>query len=184
MTFIPAIALVLHIHNLAGAPPAVVSGGGAELTRAYPRLAIAFDEDCDRADRASDVIRVVVLREAGGALRRGEEPAMGAAVRTAGGARVVYVFFDRVRAEAERHGVSTALVLACVIEHELGHLLLTGAAHSRDGLMQRIWRAEDFRSANRGQLRFSPDELALLESGSVRRRESEVGHVIGGPAPR
>jgi hypothetical protein len=164
MSSILHLAVMLQLANFSSAPPATIADGVAELSRAYPQLDISLERRTANARASGDAgIRVVVLHDATGALRHSDKSAMGAAVRTEGGVRVVYVFFDRVRAEAERYGVSTALVLACVIEHELGHLLLPGGAHSRIGLMQPVWRAEDFRSANRGQLRFTPDEMAALE---------------------
>ena len=161
MTSILALTLLLHIQNLAGAPPAIVDAAAAELTRVYAAFGVAIDHDTAGARR--DAVRVILLKDETGALRRASESVMGAAVRTPGGAGVVYVFYDRVRAEAERYEASTALVLACAIEHELGHLL--GSGHSRDGVMRRTWRADDFRSANQGQLRFSADQVALIRSG-------------------
>ena len=53
-------------------------------------------------------------------------------------------------------------MLACAIAHELGHLLLPTAGHSDLGLMRAWWDRDDFGRAERGQLRFSAEEAALL----------------------
>ena len=81
---------------------------------------------------------------------------MGAAMRTRDGSAVAYVFYRRVRAEANRYDVSTGLVLACAIAHELGHLLLPAPAHAADGLMRATWSGDEFHRAEQGRLELSP----------------------------
>ena len=162
MTHILSIALVLNLHNLAGAPPAVVDNARAELTRMYRQLGVAAEWARDGDAASSESVRVVVLPHETGRLRARDEIVMGAAVRTPAGTRVVYVFYERVRAEAERYDVSTALVLACAMAHELGHLLLPGDGHARDGLMRPCWSRDDFQRAAQGRLRFSSGEAALV----------------------
>lgn len=51
-------------------------------------------------------------------------------------ARRAFVFYERVDRYAERHASNRAVVLALVIAHELGHLLLPPPSHSRTGLMR------------------------------------------------
>jgi len=63
---------------------------------------------------------------------------MGAAVSTPGSTRLAYVYYRRVRAEAERHAASISQVLACAIAHEIGHLLMPEAGHSPAGLMRAL----------------------------------------------
>jgi hypothetical protein len=163
MTHILSIALVLQLHNLAGAPPAVVDDARAELTRMYRQLGVAAEWDrADAGATSSEIVRVVVLPNETGRLRASGETVMGAAVRTPGGTRVIYVFYQRVRVEAERYDVSTALVLACAMAHELGHLLLPGDGHSSSGLMRPCWSRDDFQRADQGRLRFSRGQAALV----------------------
>ena len=84
-----------------------------------------------RRDGSLRRIRIVLLPYETGDLRHSEQEVMGAAVRTAGGNAIAYVYYRRVQAEAERYEVSTELVLACAIAHELGHLLLPSARTRR-----------------------------------------------------
>jgi hypothetical protein len=166
MTALLSIALVLQLHNLAGAPPAVVEGAASELTRVCRELGVRAEWDATglRPGGDADVVPVVLLPTETGDLRRAADTVMGAALRAPGGTRVIYVFYERVRAEAERYAVSTALVLACAMAHELGHLLLPGRGHSPDGLMRARWTRDDFQRADQGGLRFSRDQIAQVRA--------------------
>jgi hypothetical protein len=163
MPHLLAIALVLQLHNLAGAPPAVVDKAASELTRVYDQFGVRVEWDRTADARAADreIIRVVLLARESGDLRR-TDTVMGAAVRTINDTRVVYVFYQRVRVEAERYGVSTPLVLACAIAHEIGHLLMPGRGHSANGLMRACWSRDDFHRANQGLLLFAPEQAVLI----------------------
>ena len=162
MTPLLAAALVLQLHNLAGAPPATVAIAASELTRVYDGIGVHVDWDRTAPARVADreIVHVILLTDETGDLRHVADTVMGAAVRTPNGTRVAYVFYGHVQAEAERHGVSAALVLACAMAHELGHLLMPGAGHSADGLMRACWRGDDFHRANQGLLRFSERQIA------------------------
>jgi hypothetical protein len=164
MTHVLAAALVLQLHNLAGAPPAVVATAASELTRVYDEFGVHVEWDPAAAARVSgrEIVRVVLLADQTGDLRHTPAIVLGAAVHTPSDSGVVYVFYRRIRAEAERHSVSTALVLACAMAHELGHLLMPGGGHSSDGLMRASWTGDDFHRADQGLLRFSPRQIALM----------------------
>src|SRR5262249_35973670 len=89
------------------------------------------------------------------------------------GSRIAYVFYRRVQAEAERYVVSTPFVLACAIAHEVGHLLMPGGGHSRDGIMRACWNRDDFHRADQSALRFSDDQVVVMRAqhaGASRRR--------------
>ncbi len=58
----------------------------------------------------------------------------------------------------------TALVLGCVIAHELGHLLLGAHPHSIAGIMQAHWGIEQTRLALMSQLFFLPEEARLMHA--------------------
>jgi hypothetical protein len=179
MTSIVSLALVLQLHNLAGAPPAVVEPAAAELTRVYHELGVRAEWHPARLADDADVITVVLLPNETGDLRRAADTIMGAALRTPAGRRVIYVFYRRIRAEAERYDVSTALVLACAMTHELGHLLLPGRGHSPDGVMRARWTRDEFQRADQGRLRFSREQIALVRAGAARRLELPVEHERG-----
>jgi hypothetical protein len=71
--------------------------------------------------------------------------------------------------------VSTGLVLACAIAHELGHLLLPMRGHSAAGLMRACWSRDEFQRAEQGQLKFSADEIVGIRAGLDASIEHEGG---------
>jgi len=165
MTPIVSIALVLQMHNLAGAPAATVARAESEVTRMYDEVGVHVAWDRTSAAHSSyDVVRVILLEYESGQLRRTGDTVMGAAIRAPGGSRIAYVFYRRVQAEAERYVVSTPFVLACAIAHEVGHLLMPGGGHSRDGIMRACWNRDDFHRADQSALRFSDDQVVVMRA--------------------
>ncbi|MGH9544595.1 MAG: hypothetical protein ACRD23_05205 [Terriglobales bacterium] len=61
----------------------------------------------------------------------------------------------------------TALVLGCVIAHELGHLLLGAHGHSFGGIMQAHWGIEQTQRALMSQLSFLPEESRLMQADTA-----------------
>jgi plasmid stabilization system protein ParE len=173
MSHILSIALVLQLHNFAGAPPAIVDKAERELTRVYDDIGVhvEWDRARDRHADARAVIRIILVAHESGDLRRTPHTVMGATMWTDHGTPAVYVFYRRVEAEAERHAVSIALVLACALAHEVGHVLMPEGAHSREGLMRACWNGDDFHSADRGQLRFIPEQVALMRHAAIAPRD-------------
>src|SRR5262249_12048761 len=153
MSPIVSLALVLQLHNLAGAPPATVARAQSEVARMYNDVGVQVEWQHAQPIASNDVVRVILLEYETGGLRRTPDMVMGAAQRAPGGTRIAYVFYRRVESEAERHSVSTTFVLACAIAHELGHLLMPGDGHSRDGIMRACWTRDDFIRADQSALR-------------------------------
>jgi hypothetical protein len=179
MLHILSIALVLQLHNFAGAPPAVVHKAERELTRLYDDIGVRveWDQAADERPDGRPALQVILVAREGGDLRRTRDAVMAAAVWTAKGTPVVYAFYQRVRAEAERYGVSVSFVLACAIAHELGHVLMPELGHSREGLMRARWSRDDFVDADQGQLRFLPEQIER-----IRTRIAAAGQVVSEPA--
>lgn len=57
--------------------------------------------------------------------------------------KMATVFFTRVDNMARLFDLSRVSVLSCVIAHELGHILLPGAGHSRGGIMHTAWSKDE-----------------------------------------
>jgi hypothetical protein len=177
MTYMLAAALVLQMSNFSDTPPVVVHRAQEEVTRVYADIGVPLEwrePGEPRADR-QPVIRVVLLPYETGDLRRSEKTVMGAAVRAPGGSAAAYVFYRRVRTEADRYEVSAALVLACAIAHELGHLLLPVRGHASAGLMRACWSRDEFHRAEQGQLKFLPGEVAAIRARLEAPVEYERG---------
>ena len=167
------LALVLDLHNFAGAPAAIVHDAEREVTRVYQEIGVRVEWDHTAARGSGhNALQIILVAHESGVLRRTRDQIMGAATWTPTGTPVVYVFYRRVAAEAARYSVSVAFVLACALAHELGHVLMPERGHSRDGLMRACWNGDDFQRADRGQLRFLPEQVALIE---LRTKNLEFG---------
>src|SRR5262250_1729314 len=109
MAPIVSFALVLQLHNLAGAPAGVIARAESEVARVYGEGGVHVDWSRPEDPRANDpeIVHVILLPFEAGDLRRASDTVMGAAIRAPGGTRIAYVFYRRVRAESERYAVST-----------------------------------------------------------------------------
>jgi hypothetical protein len=83
--------------------------------------------------------------------------------------RLAVVYYDYLpRITGGRSNLSdTAVILGCVIAHELGHLLLGTHRHSIAGIMQERWGVEQTRIALMSRLSFLPEEARLMHAGTV-----------------
>jgi hypothetical protein len=81
-------------------------------------------------------------------------------------AAVYYDYIPRIPG-GERNKNETALVLGCVIAHELGHLLLRAHVHSIAGIMQANWGIEQTQRALMSQLSFLPEEARLMHTDTM-----------------
>jgi hypothetical protein len=89
------------------------------------------------------------------------------------GPRIVNVFWDRVQKEASRYDVPVADMLAQVIAHEIGHLLLGSNSHSLSGIMMGKWRLGDLGSISRGGISFTPQQREQIQA-EVGRRQHQM----------
>jgi len=85
---------------------------------------------------------------------RAGSPVMGVAVRNVGGG-TAQIFLKQVRNFSHEHRVDLGVLLAYVIAHEVGHLLLPGTPHSATGLMRADWDRSIVNSAVDRSLRFT-----------------------------
>ena len=159
-----ALSVVLHMSNAAGVPAPVLEDAQREVVRMYRGIGVEMEwhRPATAYPADAEIIRVILIPYETGDLRRRPKAVMGAAMRTEQGTRLAYVFPGQVERQADHFGVSRTLVLACAMAHEIAHLLLPGSDHSSLGLMRACWDRDDFVSAERGQLRFSAEEAALL----------------------
>jgi hypothetical protein len=71
-----------------------------------------------------------------------------------------------------------AVVLGCVITHEIGHLLLRPHGHSVHGIMQGRWDAEQIQLAQMGKLLFLPEESKVMQAQVRARIELRQDNVV------
>jgi hypothetical protein len=87
-------------------------------------------------------------------------------------AAVYYDYLPRLP-DGKSNKNDTALVLGCVIAHELGHLLLGAHGHSRTGIMQAQWGIEQTQRALMSQLSFLPEEARLMHADTVTQEAKD-----------
>jgi hypothetical protein len=165
---IVSIALVLQLHNVAGAPAAIVGSAQRELARVYADIGVTVDWVDADVPAAPAAMHVILVDRESGILRQARDAVLGATMWTANGTPAVYVFYRRVEAEANRHRVSLSQLLACALAHELGHVLMPDRPHSPAGLMRACWNGDDVGNADRGLLRFLPEQIAVIRAAARR----------------
>jgi len=83
--------------------------------------------------------------------------------------QTAYVFIDKVTAFASSHRIPVKYLLACVLAHEIGHLLLPANAHRPDGIMRDGWHSALFPPRTPGVLGFPPEQARLLRLRARRQ---------------
>jgi len=126
------------------------------VDRIYRRAGVAIEwlNACDAAGAIG--LQLNILPKAMTVRTTVTEAAMGFALA---GTRTAIVLYDRISQLAMSERVGSRTLLACVIAHELGHLLLGPNAHTPSGIMQPHF---DPRIPCPGSLSFSPDQAATI----------------------
>ncbi len=162
MALTRAVIVSLHLFNISTASPAVIE----QAQKAFAQIYATAGVDVDWNDGPTALL-LIVRDDEPGEFRRASEPILGAAIHTANGTPAAYVFYRRAAAQADRYNVPAAIVLASVMAHEVGHLLLPTIGHAREGLMRACWDDAEFARAAAGRLRFSLEEGAAIRANAV-----------------
>jgi hypothetical protein len=170
MTAIVAFAILVRLSDAAGVPGPVLTDAQKQVTRIFNGINVPIEfVSSSAASGGTELIKVQIVDVEQGGLRNRADPVLGAAARTTLGTRTAWIFFRRVQSQADHHGVDVAYVLACVMAHELGHLLLSTRNHALGGLMRACWDDGDFQRAARGALRFSETEAERIRTVVLTR---------------
>ena len=78
------------------------------------------------------------------------------------------VFDDQVQIVARRTGVERSALLGRALAHEIGHLLLREAGHSRSGLMRAVWTDGELTQNRRDDWVFTDTDRRRLQLNSLR----------------
>lgn len=109
---------------------------------------------------------------------------MGVAPGTEPDRRLVYLFYDRVKALAEKEmkaRVDGAIsvyairvqILGHAIAHEIGHILLNLESHSDTGIMRGDWDLKQLQDACYGYLVFTPPQAEAIRLEIHRRNKGQ-----------
>jgi hypothetical protein len=149
------LTISLQMTNEARVPAHVLEESQNAVTRIFARAGLTV-----RWTDTEPRFTVQIVPQVLGYGRAGS-PVMGVALRRANSAKA-QIFFKQVQDFARLHRIDTGSVLACVIAHEIGHLLLPGTAHSPTGLMQAHWDRALVHNAATGSLTFTDAQAARI----------------------
>lgn len=138
----------LEMKNEAGVAAGDLEGVQSEVTRIFAESGVTA-----RWTDTGPRFTVNIVSQVLGYARAGS-PVMGVAVRKSDGA-TAQIFLKQVQEFSRVHRVDLGTMLAYVIAHEVGHLLLPGAPHSPTGLMRADWDKALIRGAVGGSLTFT-----------------------------
>jgi hypothetical protein len=174
-TVVVCVVLRVHVINESGVPDQTMSRVAKDVERYFHGAGIALDWDGDHDSRLTIALTSATrMRE-----MDSEQPGvLGLAVS---GSRRAYVFIDRIqayvletfkRAAAARFDrrdmlnriASETTLIALVIAHEIGHVLLSAGAHAPGGVMSKDFTLECFRRALDRTLVFSPDQNRAMRA--------------------
>jgi hypothetical protein len=120
------------------------------------------------------VICVVINTEAS---LRSARNALGVSLPSIGAGNRAGVFYSRIERVSDDPvvslGASVAEVLAYVMAHEIGHLLLNSKMHSNRGIMRGVWTLVEFGAMRKARLFFS-----AAEAGAMRRAVLKRNHLV------
>jgi hypothetical protein len=103
---------------------------------------------------------LTILGHAKGPYRR----SMGYAFQRDDGGKSVVVYYRRVGFMVEFAPDDTAELLGAVVAHEIGHMLLPGRPHSKEGIMRSEWRSREVRTSLSRQPHFSSEESFAMRN--------------------
>jgi hypothetical protein len=176
----PRGTLAVHVSNGASVPPWVLAEAGREVERIFAEIGVGTiwavtrsgDEPAPIKTSPGEVpahVAIIIIPK--------PLPSFPLEIRsndhvTGGTIGVIsYVFYDRIWRLLTIHSSSARMrdllagrFLGYCIAHELGHLLMLGRAHSKEGIMRAALGPYDLGSA-----RFSAEEAKLI-IGEIERR--------------
>jgi hypothetical protein len=131
----------VHIENPTGAVlPETIAGARVELAHIYDGTGVMVESstepDHDRCGRQFTVHVVLLAGAMADRFIKKEGVERRVVAQANSDARRIYVFWDRVGPSVNHQAVAHGDALGLVIAHELGHVMLPGRGHSRNGIMQ------------------------------------------------
>jgi hypothetical protein len=171
----------VRIINKAEAPAEVITHAQRIMSKIFSvaRIQIRWQECPVPGNQASQhpecgdgpaVIGVVINDDASSPWTR---KALGVSLPSIGAGNRAGVFYSRIeKAAYERTvslGASVAEVLAYVMAHEIGHLLLNSKMHSNEGIMRADWTFVEFGAMRNGKLSFPAAEAGAMRRAVVKR---------------
>jgi hypothetical protein len=162
------IIVPVQLHDFAALPEKVLRDSQTKITSIFSAAGITIvwvdPSQLSHSDRPKNLLTIDIMPEA--VARRMSphgEPLGFTPVGATPGYRA-YVFAFRIDEQARRCAQDKDTVLAAVMAHEMGHLLLPGVAHSARGIMRAQLGLSQFQMASQGTLLFLPDQARTMRA--------------------
>jgi hypothetical protein len=132
--------VVIKLENPSGLVTPCLDRATVLATEIYQRARVTLRWTMDETTQGDSTLTLVLTTST--AVPRGlGTDAIGVAPSPGDGTRgtMAYVFLDKVSSFAASHRLALTHLLACVMAHEIGHLLLPPNAHRPDSVMRDRW---------------------------------------------
>jgi hypothetical protein len=198
----PETTLCVHFYNLAAVPSETVQGATLRVRTVFARAGITMA--WEQPPNGSEEAHVLDLSDSVGSFRSNQRPclvvvlvadlppgayhgALGFAVPHGRFGIHVELVYRRIEGQAQSAGVADDIVLAYVMAHEIGHVLLDSSDHSLAGIMRPRAGAETWSMASLGRMEFLPGQAKRMRTRlwqekqiTVRKHETISTRQIGG----
>jgi hypothetical protein len=144
---------------------------GVRMEWAAPRQRLAKGTTREQSGGTEDLTVIVLTRSMVFRPRIPDDAAGAAIVGPGSGSRIAYIFYSQVDAMATDAACETVDLLARVIAHELGHLLLPQGSHSAEGLMRGRWTVDELRRTRCRNLTYTDQQASLIRDTLRARAE-------------
>jgi hypothetical protein len=145
----------LQMNDDANVPAAILKKSQDEVARIFATAGVGVEWT-----GTAPIITVRIVRSALAYAGR-DSSVMGVALRRPTGA-TAQIFLKQVQDFARTYDGDVSILLAHVIAHEIGHLLLPRMPHSSTGLMKGDWDRTLVREAAAGSLTFTDAQIQRL----------------------
>jgi hypothetical protein len=133
--------VILHLTEYEQVPPDELRDAQEQVDLAYRRIGVQIEWAAqpmgDMPRDGSLHVSVVILNDPMSAKYNADVNALGQGSHIT---KHAYIYYPRIVGYAQHTHSSTGRVLAVVMAHELGHVLLPEFSHVRSGLMQPTWQ--------------------------------------------
>jgi hypothetical protein len=175
-----SIEIIIEVHNSVRIPAAVLRQAEVEAERIFALSGIQIrwlecapglgaEDPCQRVPGVNEFV-VHFVRTGQTSL----DSIFGVAfVGRDGNGKYCDIFFDRIQETVQSTQTGLGQLLATVIAHELGHLLLGSHSHSFFGIMMPHWNLKELQRIAMGELLFSKGE-ALRMRMRLQSQERET----------
>jgi hypothetical protein len=194
---VPDLELCIHLYDFANLPAQTLYDAENEAAKVFAtaglcalwhtsqtksREARLLDQSGPSPNRLTELRNYLVLT-----IERGEPDqvfpgALGFALPHARFGANATILYDRLERLYEVGGISKSHLLAYVLAHEAGHVLLGSCEHSLSGLMKAHWSHSDLQSADRGAMQFTRAQRLVIRERLLLRPNAAQKHSDPPPA--